>query len=58
MIMEGETCPISCEKFIQGFITDDGRFVDREEAFKIAVECNQLLNKKNHLPTLRSEDLY
>lgn len=47
-------------RFIQGFVTDDGRFVDRHEAFKIAVECNQLLNPKDPwaAPTLMSEDLY
>ncbi len=46
--------------FEQGFVTDDGRFVDRHEAFKIAVACNQLLNKKDPwaAPTLMSEDLY
>ncbi len=51
---------VSHDDFIQGFITDDGRFVDRHEAFKIAVECNQLLNKEEPwaAPTLISEDLY
>ena len=48
------------KEFTQGFVTDDGRFVDRKEAFKIAVECNQLLNSKEPwaAPTLMSEDLY
>jgi len=47
-------------RFTQGFITDDGQFVDRYEALKIAISCNQLLNPKNLWapPTLMSEDLY
>ena len=46
--------------FIQGFITTDEIFVDRKEAFKIAVEFDQLLNKEDPgaEPTLMSEDLY
>lgn len=52
--------PVGRDDFIQGFITDDGRFVDRHEAFKIAVACDQLINKEDPWapPTLMSEDLY
>ncbi len=60
IISEGHTLSVTHARFIQGFITDDGRFVDRYEAFKIATECNQLLNPKDPwaTPTLMSEDLY
>jgi len=52
--------PVGHADFIQGFVTDDGKFVDRIEAFKIAVVCNQLLDKADPWgpPTLFSEDLY
>ncbi len=55
---EGDT--VTHTKFIQGFITDDGKFVNRHEAFKIAMEFNQLLNPEDPwaAPTLMSEDLY
>jgi len=60
IIQEGEELSVSHEFFIQGFVTDDGRFVDRREAFIIAKDCNQLLNPKDPWaePTLMSEDLY
>jgi hypothetical protein len=60
IISDGHAETIKHSEFIQGFITDDGKFVDRHEAFKIAVECKQLLNPKNPWasPTLMSEDLY
>jgi hypothetical protein len=52
--------PVGRKDFIQGFVTDSNIFVDRIEAFKIAVECNQLLDKEDPWgpPTLFSEDLY
>ena len=52
--------PVDRFRFTQGFVTDDNHFVDRQEAFKIAVECNQLLNKEEPWaqPTLMSEDLW
>lgn len=41
----------------QGFITLYGRFVDRQEAYKIAIACNQI--KSDHLEgTLYSEDIF
>ena len=60
IVSEGYAKTVTHTEFIQGFMTDDGRFVDRHEAFKIAVECNQLLNPKDPwaAPTLMSEDLY
>ncbi len=56
-------CPgktITHAEFTQGFVTYGGTFVDRHEAFKIAVAYNQLLNKEDPriAPTLISEDLY
>jgi len=51
---------VTHEEFTQGFITDDGKFVDRHEAYKIAVEYKQLLRPNDPWapPTLMSEDLY
>lgn len=49
---------------VQGFVTDSGDFLDREEAMKHALECNQTLvgrirnpNSYNG-PELFSEDLW
>lgn len=39
----------------QGFLTSAGRFVDREEAGRIAFECEQT---DRRLSSLTSEDLY
>lgn len=39
----------------QGFLTSRGRFVDREEAMKIAIAAGQTTSNKTHL---FSEDLY
>ncbi len=55
---EGEQTIVSHEFFIQGFVTDDGRFVDRHEAFGIAKECGQIKAEPWAEPTLMSEDLY
>ncbi len=49
---------VTHDKFIQGFVTDDGQFVDRHEAFKIAKECGQIKAEPWAEPTLMSEDLY
>lgn len=38
----------------QGFVTDDGRFVGREEAAKIAFDAGQVTERKEYL---FSEDL-
>ena len=42
----------------QGFVTDDGVFVNREEAAKIALACGQITKLKFHSKELFSEDLY
>ena len=39
----------------QGFYTSSGRYVDREEAAKIALSCGQITEEKR---LLYSEDLY
>lgn len=49
---------VTAEDFIQGFVTDDGKFVNRREAFKIALNCNQLINVQTSVPMLTSEDLW
>ena len=50
---------ISKIKRTQGFITSNNRFVDREEALIIALENDQVLDKKEIRGNqLYSEDLY
>lgn len=50
---------ISQVKKVQGFVTSNGRFVDREEALIIALENDQVLDKSNiRGDSLYSEDLY
>ena len=46
-----------CET-IQGFITNKGRFVDRKEAFKIALAAGQIDESAGVDRELFSEDLY
>lgn len=41
-----------------GFCTSKGRYVSREEAYKIAVECGQITKGKYSETRLYSEDLY
>lgn len=43
---------------IQGFMTSNGRFVDRKEAMEIALKCGQLPNINDLTDKLYSEDLY
>lgn len=43
--------------FHQGFTTDAGRFVDREDAAKIAASAGQL-GKRTRPPELYSEDVW
>lgn len=46
-------------EFTQGFVTVDGKFVDRCEAHKIATECKQIPDRGHDLfDILISEDLY
>ncbi len=47
-----EVAPINGE---QGFLTDDGRFVDREEAARIAFESGQM---DRQVRSLFSEDIF
>lgn len=44
----------------QGFITDTGRYVDREEALKIAVFAGQIIRRSggDHATELFSEDMW
>ena len=43
----------------QGFITDNNRFVDRVEAYLIALKANQITRgKTHHKYELFSEDIY
>lgn len=50
---------ISKVKNIQGFVTSNGRFVDRKEALIIALENYQVLDKSQiRGDELYSEDLY
>lgn len=44
--------------FVQGFITNTNRFVDRKEALVIAKEANQLIRKTPPEDILFSEDLW
>jgi len=54
MIQSGEVS----KKGIQGFITDDGRFVDRQQAFEIALACGQIPNCDYNVRILFSDHLY
>jgi hypothetical protein len=44
--------------YIQGFLTNKKRFVDRIEAMKIAKGCNQLININTTSEELCSEDVW
>jgi len=48
----------SVGEYVQGFITSDNRFVDREEGFKIATKADQIIQKLYSRTSLYSEDLY
>lgn len=43
---------------VQGFITEDGRFVDRFWAKQIAKVADQILPGRGETPELYSEDLW
>lgn len=49
--------PIHNYNIKQGFMTSFGRFVDRKEAAKIAIECNQI-KKLKYGNLLYSEDIF
>lgn len=42
----------------QGFVTSDGRFVDRVEAGRIAIKARQILTLTHHQEDLFSEELW
>jgi hypothetical protein len=46
------------ESWEQGFVTSSGRFVDREEAFRIAVAAKQIIKKHPPAEILFSEDVW
>ena len=43
---------------VQGFITSQNRFVEREEALKIARAARQMAGKRSHPTDLFSEDIW
>lgn len=46
-------------KNIQGFLTNTNRFVNRYEAFEIAIGADQvIINKERNIKKLFSEDIY
>ena len=50
---------ISKVEKVQGFVTTKGRFVDRKEGLKIAIENDQVIDKTQiRGDNLYSEDLY
>ncbi|HVJ31591.1 MAG TPA: hypothetical protein VND94_00625 [Terriglobia bacterium] len=42
----------------QGFMTDSGRFVDRSEGLRIAIEAGQIVKKNGNENELYSEDMW
>lgn len=50
---------VDTERFEQGFVTMDGRFVGRREGYEIALRNGQILDPSQaHPGCLYSEDLY
>lgn len=49
---------ISKVEKVQGFITNENKFVTREEAWVIAEKANQIIRQSGGSGTLYSEDLY
>ena len=45
-------------EYIQGFLTSKNRFLDREEAAKLAIECGQIKELQYSDCELFSEDIY
>lgn len=52
------SCESEVGEYIQGFVTSEGRFVDRKEAWTIAEKNNQIVCQSGGKGTLYSEDLY
>ena len=55
MVEKGYSKPI---KGNQGFLLDDGTFVERIQAKEIAIQANQLLPRASRLKELFSEDVW
>lgn len=55
MVNVGRPIPINGK---QGFVTDRGRFVDRQEACRLALACGQIDKPKFQPNTLFSEDVW
>ena len=49
---------LDTDEWIQGFITDEGQFVDRRQGFIIALQCKQFLEPEKSIPILISEELW
>ena len=49
--------PDGVGEYTQGFLTNKNRFVDRKDAFKIAVDANRLLDVPKFGKSLFSEDI-
>lgn len=57
--LKGKEYLIECVdngRYTEGFVTSTGRFMDREQAYKFAVENGQV--EENDSEILASEDLY
>lgn len=49
----------SVGEYVQGFVTNKNRFVDRKEGAEIALKANQIINMDTFNPNqLYSEDIY
>lgn len=59
IVKSGEATSVTRELFTQGFLTDQGDFVDRNEAHRIAVIAEQIKDTiHDSFDILISEDLY
>lgn len=56
-VFDDDGKPINDINIVQGFMTSFGRFVDRKEAAKIALECGQI-EKLEENGVLFSEDIF
>jgi len=51
-------CGITSRDSIQGFVDNDGVFLDRYEALLVAMDAKQIIKKHSPKDRLTSEDLY
>jgi hypothetical protein len=56
-MLEDGVCPRPYPGEHQGFVTESGRFVEREEALQIAKESKQIIKKTGNPNQLYSEDI-